>query len=79
MSQIIPYFSVPFCFAQHPQPDVLNATLRGLFLAGETEGERFANPNPYTMRNVDCSRAISTCSIGRSRASPNSERSACPI
>ena len=52
MSQIIPYFSVPFCFAQHPQPDALNATLRALFLARETEGDRFANPNPYTMRNV---------------------------
>jgi hypothetical protein len=52
MSQITPLFSVPFVFAQHPQPEPLNATLRELFLARETQGDRYANPNPYTIRNA---------------------------
>ena len=45
-------FAVPFVFAQHPQPDGLNAALRALFLAREAEGGRYANPNPYTVRNA---------------------------
>jgi len=52
MSRTTPLFSVPFAFAQHPQPDGLNATLRELFLAREAEGARYANPNPYTERNA---------------------------
>src|SRR5262249_15706559 len=34
------------------QPEALNATLRELFLAREAEGARWANPNPYTVRNA---------------------------
>ena len=52
MSPTTSLFSVPFVFAQHPQPEPLNATLRELFLARETEGARYANPNPYTVRNA---------------------------
>jgi uncharacterized protein (TIGR02466 family) len=52
MSQISPLFSVPFVFAQHPQPESLNTTLRELFLVRESEGARYANPNPYTVRNA---------------------------
>jgi hypothetical protein len=51
MFSIKPFFAVPFCIAQHPQPDPLNAALRVLFLAREAEGPRYANPNPYTVRN----------------------------
>ena len=52
MSQITPMFSVPFGFAQHPQPEPLNNVLRELFIAREAEGARYANPNPYTVRNA---------------------------
>jgi uncharacterized protein (TIGR02466 family) len=52
MSQITPMFAVPFGFAQHPQPEPLNTTLRALFVAREAEGARYANPNPYTVRNA---------------------------
>ena len=46
----IPYFAVPFGFAQHPSPTALNEALRELFLARAAEGARHANPNPYTVR-----------------------------
>jgi uncharacterized protein (TIGR02466 family) len=45
-------FAVPFCFARHPQPDGMNTALRELFIAREAEGPRYANPNPYTVRNA---------------------------
>ncbi|MBS0456850.1 MAG: hypothetical protein JSS44_05915 [Proteobacteria bacterium] len=51
MPQINGLFSVPFGFARHPQPEALNASLRDLFVAREAEGTRWANPNPYTVRN----------------------------
>ena len=51
MPQITPMFAVPFGFAQLPDPEPLNRELRALFLAREKEGERWANPNPYTIRN----------------------------
>lgn len=51
MAQLTPMFAVPMAFAQHPDPGPLNAALRELFLARETEGQRWANPNPYTIRN----------------------------
>ncbi len=53
MFQIIPHFAVPFAFEQHPNPDALNQALRELFLKRETEGGKYANPNPYTVRNKD--------------------------
>ena len=52
MSTTTPMFAVPFVFAQHPQPDPMNTALRDLFIARETEGDRYANPNPYTVRNA---------------------------
>lgn len=51
MHQISPIFAVPFVFEQLPDPGPLNAALRTLFLARETEGSRYANPNPNTVRN----------------------------
>jgi uncharacterized protein (TIGR02466 family) len=53
MYQIIPHFAAPFVFEQHPDPAALNKALRELFLARETEGAKYANPNPYTIRNKD--------------------------
>ncbi len=52
MTTITSMFAVPFGFAQHPGPAALNAALRVLFLAREAEGGRYANPNPYTVRNA---------------------------
>jgi uncharacterized protein (TIGR02466 family) len=51
MHQINPIFAVPFVFDQLPEPDRLNRDLRELFLIREKEGARYANPNPYTVRN----------------------------
>ncbi|WP_028770943.1 putative 2OG-Fe(II) oxygenase [Silanimonas lenta] len=51
MAQITPMFAVPFGFAQMPASEALNEALRALFLAREQEGTRWANPNPYTIRN----------------------------
>jgi uncharacterized protein (TIGR02466 family) len=45
-------FAVPFRSVYHPNPAMLNAALRELFLAREIEGARWANPNPYTVRNA---------------------------
>lgn len=53
MFQIVPHFAVPFAFEQHPNPAALNQALRELFLKRETEGAKYANPNPYTVRNKD--------------------------
>ena len=51
MPQITPMFAVPFVFADHPNPGPLNAALKALFLARETEGPRHANPEPLVQRN----------------------------
>jgi uncharacterized protein (TIGR02466 family) len=53
MYQIIPHFAVPFAFEQHPNPEALNQALRELFMQREAEGSKYANPNPYTIRNKD--------------------------
>lgn len=53
MHQIITRFATPFAFEQHPNPAALNTALRKLFLAREQEGQKHANPNPYTVRNKD--------------------------
>lgn len=53
MYQIVPHFAVPFAFEQHPNPAELNQSLRELFLKREAEGGKYANPNPYTIRNKD--------------------------
>ncbi|MCP5473440.1 MAG: hypothetical protein H7A19_01180 [Rhodanobacteraceae bacterium] len=49
--QIAPGFAVPFVFCQHPDPADLNQRLRELFLARESAGERYANPQPLVQRN----------------------------
>lgn len=51
MSDIHSLFAVPFGFARLPDCARLNDELRTLFLQREAEGQRFANPNPYTLRN----------------------------
>jgi uncharacterized protein (TIGR02466 family) len=53
MYQIVPHFAVPFAFEQHPNPEALNVALRELFLKREAEGAKYANPNPYTIRNKE--------------------------
>ncbi|MBS0576495.1 MAG: hypothetical protein JSS45_08750 [Proteobacteria bacterium] len=52
MPQISTLFAVPFGFGRHPRPEPLNTALRELFIAREAEGARWANPNPYTIRNA---------------------------
>jgi uncharacterized protein (TIGR02466 family) len=49
--QITTAFAVPTAFAKMPDCEALNAELRELFLAKAGEGERYANPEPYTHRN----------------------------
>lgn len=51
MFHIQPNFAVPFVFSKREDGDGLNRELRELFLAREQQGERYANPNPYTLRN----------------------------
>jgi uncharacterized protein (TIGR02466 family) len=53
MHQVSPIFAVPFVFDQLAEPAALNQELSALFLAREAEGARYANPNPYTVRNRD--------------------------
>jgi uncharacterized protein (TIGR02466 family) len=53
MAQISPIFSVPFAFDQLADCASLNQALRELFIRRETQGERFANPKPYTPRNKE--------------------------
>lgn len=53
MPQVHPVFAVPLAFAKHPNPASLNAKLRDLLLRRESEGDRYANPNPYTQRNAE--------------------------
>jgi uncharacterized protein (TIGR02466 family) len=47
---IVPAFAAPMAFARRSD-DGLNAELRSLLLAREADGERWKNPNPYTVRN----------------------------
>jgi uncharacterized protein (TIGR02466 family) len=51
MLDIVPAFAVPMGFARRPD-DGLDAELKALFLAREADGERWRNPNPYTLRNA---------------------------
>lgn len=51
MPTIRPLFPVPFAFDKHPSPQRMNDALRSLFLARETQGAKFQNPDPYTVRN----------------------------
>jgi hypothetical protein len=51
MQQLTTAFAVPMVVAQMPDCAALNAELRELFLAKAAEGERYANPEPYTHRN----------------------------
>ena len=52
MTQINPIFSVPFAFEQLADCASLNQQLREVFIRRESQGMRFANPNPYTPRNA---------------------------
>ena len=70
MTTITPLFSVPFVFAQHPQPEPLNATLHELFLARETEDARYANPNPYTVRNAQLFESLRPVRLARALYRP---------
>lgn len=45
-------FAIPTATAQLPDADALNAELRRLFLEREGQGGKYANPNPYTVRNA---------------------------
>jgi uncharacterized protein (TIGR02466 family) len=51
MNDIVPAFAAPMAFARRAD-DGLDRDLRTLFLAREQEGERWKNPNPYTLRNA---------------------------
>jgi uncharacterized protein (TIGR02466 family) len=52
MATINSIFSVPFAFDQLTDCASLNQQLRELFIRRESQGARFANPNPYTPRNT---------------------------
>jgi len=51
MAQVVPFFAVPFGFAQLENSESLNRQLRDLFLRRAAEGARYANPRPLTQRN----------------------------
>lgn len=44
--EINPVFAVPFAQDFHPEAETLNAEIRALLLQRESEGARYANPNP---------------------------------
>ena len=52
MANINPLFSVPFVLDQLADCASVNQPLRELFIRRESQGARFANPNPYTPRNT---------------------------
>jgi uncharacterized protein (TIGR02466 family) len=52
MFQINAAFATPIITAQLDAPEALNAELRELFLARAAEGDRYANPEPFTHRNA---------------------------
>ncbi|GAB1406310.1 hypothetical protein MASR1M8_02290 [Thermomonas brevis] len=49
---VITAFAVPIVTAQMEDAAALNASLRKLFLECEAQGDRFANPDPFTHRNA---------------------------
>lgn len=51
MLTTITAFAVPIISAKMEDPEALNAELRTLFLECETQGNKYANPDPYTHRN----------------------------
>lgn len=51
MADITTAFAVPILFDQLENPEGLNRELRDLFLQCEAQGDRFANPDPFTHRN----------------------------
>ena len=51
MATITTAFAVPIVTAQLDAPQALNAELRDLFLECEAQGDKYANPDPYTHRN----------------------------
>lgn len=51
MSSIITAFAVPIVSVQMENSAALNAELRRFFLECEAQGERLANPDPFTRRN----------------------------
>jgi uncharacterized protein (TIGR02466 family) len=52
MPDVVPFFAVPFAFARLPDCEVLNRTLRELFVARAAAGQEHANPRPITARNA---------------------------
>jgi uncharacterized protein (TIGR02466 family) len=46
-------FAIPTATAQMPDAEALNAELRALFIEREAQGPKYANPNPYTVRNPE--------------------------
>lgn len=52
MSDVVPFFAVPFGFAKLEDRGTLNAELRKLCLERATDGDRYANPRPITRRNA---------------------------
>lgn len=51
MSKISSAFAVPLASAFMAEPEALNAELRELFIRRSGEGNKHANPSPYTHRN----------------------------
>ena len=51
MASIITAFAVPIVTLELEGADALNAQLRQLFLECEQQGDKYANPDPYTQRN----------------------------
>lgn len=51
MPDITTAFSVPLVFDALENPEALNDELRTFFLQCESQGDRFANPDPFTHRN----------------------------
>lgn len=51
MTPISTLFAVPCASVMHPDCHELNRQLRELFLARESEGRQYANPNPLVLRN----------------------------
>lgn len=51
MATIVTAFAVPIITAQLEDCSALNAQLRDFFVQCEAQGDRFANPDPFTHRN----------------------------
>ena len=51
-STIVTAFAVPIITNQAEDAEELNSQLRQLFLDCEAQGDKFANPDPYTHRNA---------------------------